>query len=98
MNKDPEIIKKNIKEIQKFVELDEYKKLKTESDYKYYSALSLIFPEFVKEHKFLFRKVIMGNDLTAFFRLLENFQKINFNGLSLEEAQVNINLYNYTIK
>jgi hypothetical protein len=96
--KDPEVIKKDIIEIQKFIELEEYKQLKIESNYKYHSALSLVFPQFFKEHRFLFRKVIMGNDLTVFYRLLENFQKINFNELSVEDAQVNINLYNYAIK
>ena len=96
--KDPELIKRDIKEIQKFTELEEYKQIKMQSDFKYHSALSLIFPEFVKEHKFLFRKVIMGNDLTIFYRLLDNFQKINFKELSQEESQVNINLYNYAIK
>jgi hypothetical protein len=96
--KDPEIIKKDIKEIYKFTELEEYKKLKNESDYKYHSTLSLIFPQFVKEHPFLFKKIIMGNDLTVFYRLLDNFQKINFNELNEADKQVNINLYNYAIK
>jgi ABC-type polysaccharide/polyol phosphate transport system ATPase subunit len=46
--RDPELIKKDIKEIQKFTELEEYKQLKIDSISSYQSKLSLIFESFAK--------------------------------------------------
>lgn len=43
MYEDPEIIKNNIKNIQNFIEQDEYKKLKTDNHFKYIDELKLIF-------------------------------------------------------
>jgi ABC-type polysaccharide/polyol phosphate transport system ATPase subunit len=91
--RDPELIKKDIKEIQKFTELEEYKQLKIDSISSYQSKLSLIFSSFAKEHPFLFRKVIMGSDLSIFYRVLEKFNELND-----DEKKSNIHVYNIAIK
>jgi len=91
--RDPELIKKDIKEIQKFTELEEYKQLKIDSLSSYQSKLSLIFSSFAKDHPFLFRKVIMGADLSIFYRVLEKFNELND-----EEKNSNIHVYNIAIK
>jgi len=91
--RDPELIKKDIKDIQKFTELEEYKQLKIDSISSYQSKLSLIFESFAKEHPFLFRKVIMGSDLSTFYRVLEKFNELND-----DEKKSNIHVYNIAIK
>jgi len=93
MYEDPDLIKNNIINIQKFIEQDEYKKLKTENCSKYINELKLIFSSFSKEHSFLFRKIIMGNDLTILYRILDHFKS-----LTPLEKESNSAIYNIALK
>ena len=97
---DPELIKKYIKEIQKFTTLDEYKQLKVLDKLQYQFALREIFPSFAEEHPFLFRKIVMGDDLTFLYTMLDNIEKISSGVITQKEAEVNMgndlaNLYIY---
>jgi len=97
---DPELIKKYIKEIQKFTTLDEYKQLKVLDKLQYQFALREIFPSFAEEHPFLFRKIVMGDDLTFLYKMLEKIEKINSGELNQKEVEIDLgkelaNLYIY---
>lgn len=97
---DPELIKKYIKEIQKFTELPEFKQLKMLDKMQYQFALREVFPSFAEEHPFLFRKIAMGDDLTFLYTMLDNINKINDGVLTQQEAEVSMgkdlaNLYIY---
>jgi len=87
---DPVLIRKYIAEISKFTELDYYKDLKLEDKLQYEFSLRDIFPEFASDHPFLFRKIIMGDDLTFLYKMLDNIQKINDGELTQKEVEMNL--------
>ncbi len=87
---DPELIKKYITEIRKFTDLDEYKELKKRDKVQYEFALRDIFPEFSKEHPFLFRKIVMGDDLTFLYKMLDSINQINTGKISQVDAEKNL--------
>ena len=64
---DPELIRKYITEIKKFTDLDYYKELKKEDKLQYEFSLRDVFPTFAESHPFLFRKIVMGDDLTFLY-------------------------------
>jgi len=85
---DPQLIKKYITEIKKFTELDTYKEIKKTDKLQYEFALRDIFPEFSQEHPFLFRKIVMGDDLTFLYKMLENIDKINSGELTQKDVEM----------
>ncbi len=87
---DPELIKKYITEIKKFTELDEYKELKKRDRVQFEFALRDIFPEFSQEHPFLFRKIVMGDDLTFLYKMLDSINQINTGKISQVDAEKNL--------
>jgi len=93
MYKEPDQIINNIKNIQKYIEQDEYKNLKSENSAKYINELGLIFSSFSKEHPFLFRKIVMGDDLSIIYRILDQFKE-----LSPLEKENNIAIYNIALR
>ena len=97
---DPALIRKYIAEISKFTDLDYYKELKIEDKLQYEFSLRDIFPEFATDHPFLFRKIVMGDDLTFLYKMLDNIQKINDGELTQKEVEMNLggelaNIYVY---
>jgi hypothetical protein len=87
---DPALIRKYIAEISKFTELEYYKELKIEDKLQYEFSLRDVFPEFAADHPFLFRKIIMGDDLTFLYKMLDNIQKINDGELTQKEVEMNL--------
>jgi hypothetical protein len=66
----------------------------------YQFALREIFPSFAEEHPFLFRKIVMGDDLTFLYKMLEKIEKINSGELNQKEVEVDLgkdlaNIYIY---
>jgi hypothetical protein len=97
---DPELIKKYITEIKKFTDLDYYKELKNIDKLQYEFSLRDVFPQFALEHPFLFRKIVMGDDLTFLYKMLDSISKINDGTLSQQQAEMTLgtelaNLYVY---
>jgi hypothetical protein len=87
---DPALIRKYIAEISKFTELEYYKELKIEDKLQYEFSLRDVFPEFAADHPFLFRKIVMGDDLTFLYKMLDNIQKINDGELTQKEVEMNL--------
>jgi hypothetical protein len=87
---DPELIRKYITEIKKFTELDYYKELKNEDKLQYEFSLRDVFPTFSESHPFLFRKIVMGDDLTFLYKMLDNIQKINDGELTQQEVEMSL--------
>jgi len=87
---DPELIKKYIREIKKFTDLDVYKQIKLNDKMQYLFALREIFPSFAEEHPFLFRKIVMGDDLTFLYKMLDNIDKINSGELTQQAAEATL--------
>lgn len=87
---DPALIRKYIAEISKFTNLDYYKELKIEDKLQYEFSLRDIFPEFAGDHPFLFRKIVMGDDLTFLYKMLDNIQKINDGELTQKEVEMTL--------
>lgn len=88
---DPELIRKYITEIKKFTSLDYYIELKkSEGNLQYEFSLRDVFPEFSTQHPFLFRKIIMGDDLTFLHKMLENITKINDGELTQQEVEATL--------
>jgi hypothetical protein len=87
---DPQLIKKYITEIKKFAELDTYKEIKKNDKLQFEFAIRDIFPEFSQEHPFLFRKIVMGDDLTFLYKMLDNIDKINSGELTQKEVEMSL--------
>ena len=87
---DPELIKKYIREIKKFTDLDVYKQIKLNDKMQYLFALREIFPSFAEEHPFLFRKIVMGDDLTFLYKMLDNIDKINSGELTQQAVEASL--------
>jgi hypothetical protein len=87
---DPQLIKKYITEIKKFTELDTYKEIKKSDKLQFEFALRDIFPEFSQEHPFLFRKIVMGDDLTFLYKMLDNIDKINSGELTQQAVEASL--------
>jgi hypothetical protein len=87
---DPELIRKYITEIKKFTDLDYYKDLKNEDKLQFEFSLRDVFPTFSESHPFLFRKIIMGDDLTFLYKMLDNIQKINNGELTQQEVEMSL--------
>jgi len=87
---DPELIKKYIREIKKFTDLDVYKQIKLNDKMQYLFALREIFPSFAEEHPFLFRKIVMGDDLTFLYKMLDNIDKINSGELTQQAVEATL--------
>ena len=87
---DPELIRKYITEIKKFTDLDYYKELKNEDKLQYEFSLRDVFPTFAESHPFLFRKIVMGDDLTFLYKMLDNTQKINDGELTQQEVEMSL--------
>ena len=97
---DPALIRKYIAEISKFTDLDYYKELKIEDKLQYEFSLRDIFPEFATDHPFLFRKIVMGDDLTFLYKMLDSITMINNGELTQQQVEMNLgnelaNLYVY---
>jgi len=84
---DPEMIKNIIVEIKKFAELPEYQEIKKIDRLQFEFALRDIFPTFSQEHPFLFRKIVMGDDLAFLYKMLEGITKIKNGTLSVKEVE-----------
>jgi hypothetical protein len=87
---DPALIRKYITEITKFTDLDYYKELKLADKLQYEFSLRDIFPEFSADHPFLFRKIVMGDDLTFLYKMLDNIKKINDGELTQKEVEMEL--------
>jgi len=87
---DPELIKKYITEIRKFTDLDYYKELKLRDKVQYEFSLRDVFPEFASEHPFLFRKIVMGDDLSFLYKMLNSISQINNGSISQQQAEMNL--------
>lgn len=87
---DPEIIKKYIVEIKKFTDLDYYKELKSKDKLQYEFSLRDVFPQFAEEHPFLFRKIVMGDDLTFLYKMLDSISKINDGSITQQQAEMTL--------
>ena len=87
---DPQLIKKYITEIKKFTELDTYKEIKKTDKLQFEFAIRDIFPEFSQEHPFLFRKIVMGDDLTFLYKMLDNIDKINSGELTQQAVEATL--------
>ena len=87
---DPEMIKNMIVEIKKFAELPEYQTVKKLDRLQFEFALRDIFPTFSEEHPFLFRKIVMGDDLTFLYKMLEGITQIKNGTLSVKEVEQEI--------
>ena len=87
---DPELIKKYIVEIKKFTDLDYYQELKKQDKLQFEFSLRDVFPQFAQEHPFLFRKIVMGDDLTFLYKMLDGISKINDGSLSVKEVEQGI--------
>ena len=87
---DPELIKKYITEIRKFTDLDYYKELKLRDKVQYEFSLRDVFPEFASEHPFLFRKIVMGDDLSFLYKMLNSISQINNGSITQQQAEMNL--------
>jgi hypothetical protein len=87
---DPELIKKYISEIKKFTDLDYYKELKGRDKLQYEFSLRDIFPQFAEEHPFLFRKIVMGDDLSFLYKMLDSIEKINNGSITQQQAEMTL--------
>ena len=87
---DPELIRKMIVEIKKFAELEYYKELKIHDKMQFEFSLRDVFPQFSEEHPFLFRKIVMGDDLTFLYKMLDSIGKINSGTLTQQQAEMTL--------
>lgn len=87
---DPELIKKYITEIKKFTDLEYYIELKSRDRLQFEFSLRDVFPQFAQDHPFLFRKIIMGDDLTFLYKMLDSIGKINSGTLTQQEAEMTL--------
>jgi len=87
---DPELIKKYISEIKKFTDLDYYIELKGRDKLQYEFSLRDIFPQFAEEHPFLFRKIVMGDDLSFLYKMLDSIEKINNGSITQQQAEMTL--------
>jgi hypothetical protein len=87
---DPELIKKYIVEIKKFADLDYYQELKKQDRLQFEFSLRDVFPQFAKEHPFLFRKIVLGDDLTFLYKMLDSISKINSGTLTQQQAEMTL--------
>lgn len=97
---DPNIIRNYVTEIRKFTELEYYKDLKKIDKLQYEFSLREVFPQFAEEHPFLFRKIVMGDDLTFLYKMLDSISMINNGELTQQQAEMSLgnelaNLYVY---
>ena len=76
---DPAMIKNMIVEIRKFADLKEYQEIKKIDRLQFEFALRDIFPTFSEEHPFLFRKIVLGDDLTFLYSTANSTDTL-FNG------------------
>ena len=84
---DPEVILKIIPEIQKFAELPMYQEIKKIDKLQFEFALREIFPEFSTEKPFLFKKIVLGDDLTFLYKMLNGITQIKNGSLSVKEVE-----------
>jgi acyl-homoserine-lactone acylase len=69
--------------------VDTYKlKMNPKDKLQYEFALRDVFPEFAQEHPFLFRKIVMGDDLTFLHKMLDNIDKINTGELTQKDVEM----------
>ena len=87
---DPELIKKYIVEIKKFADLDYYQELKKQDKLQFEFSLRDVFPKFAEEHPFLFRKIVMGDDLAFLYKMLDSICKINSGALTQQQAEMTL--------
>ena len=97
---DPELIRKMIVEIKKFTELEYYKELKIHDKLQFEFSLRDVFPQFSEEHPFLFRKIVMGDDLTFLYKMLDSITEINKGSTTQQQVEMDLgtqlaNMYVY---
>jgi len=84
---DPAMIKDMIVEIRKFADLKEYQEIKKIDRLQFEFALRDIFPTFSEEHPFLFRKIVLGDDLTFLYKMLDGIDKIKSGEASVKDIE-----------
>jgi hypothetical protein len=87
---DPELIRKMIVEIKKFADLAHYQEIKNKDKLQFQFAIREIFPEFSEAHPFLFRKIVLGEDLTFLYKMLDSITKIQDGSLTQQQVEMDL--------